>query len=162
VVSISQNKHSKYNLLMMLSRVDLRPVSSHDTSTAPEADEIASTPVADASHRRRSAFRDILSLRHRPNASAEERIIALRRLREQRGNPGGDVIESQPSSSGTDEATNPRDRNSRRMSARLSDVFTGRSRRDRREASPMAQGESSRNEAPPPPAQDASPQMRQI
>lgn len=144
------------SLLTMLSRVDLRPVTSHESSAAPDADDIAPSPAVDVSHRRRSAFRDILSLRHRPNASAEERIIALRRLREQQRNRSGHVLEVEAGASVADDVTNTRDRRSQRMSVRLSDVFTGRSRRDRHEGSPMQPGESRGTEVPPPPRDGSS------
>ncbi|CAO2647711.1 Nn.00g086330.m01.CDS01 [Neocucurbitaria sp. VM-36] len=138
-----------------LCRVDLRPVTSHDsTASQPNPDDLAPPldPLADTSHRRRTAFRDILSLRHRPNASAEERISALRRFREQRRNQSGEAVDGSADASTEDVAASGRDRRSKRMSVRLSDVFGGRTRRERRDESP-GQGESSRNgaEQPSPP-----------
>jgi hypothetical protein len=115
--------HYSYFSLTQHSRVDLHPITTH--SSAENNDDLApplNTPEAEPSHRRRTAFRDILLLRQRPNASAEERISALRRLREQRSER--DVTSSANAST--------EDRRSRRISVRLSDVFTGR----RRERSP--------------------------
>ncbi|KAF1837275.1 hypothetical protein BDW02DRAFT_157073 [Decorospora gaudefroyi] len=127
-----------------LCRVDLRPVTSHDSSASHDPDQLAPplNPGTETSHRRRTAFRDILSLRQRPNASAEERIIALRRLREQRRNQSGDVAAGSANAS-TEDVANSRDRRARRISARLSDVFAGRSRRERRDESPSQQAEPS-------------------
>ncbi|KAF2198511.1 hypothetical protein GQ43DRAFT_378447 [Delitschia confertaspora ATCC 74209] len=113
-----------------LCRVDLRPTTSRSTNgDNPDALAPPLHPDTEVSHRRRSALRDILTLRHRPNASAEERISALRRLREQRnrqhdeamssGNPG-----ASPSSEDVTDV-----RRSRRISARLHDVFSVRTRR---------------------------------
>jgi hypothetical protein len=118
------------------SRVDLRPVSSHSTtSSAAGADPDHLAPPlqsdADLSRRRRSVMRDILSFRSRPDASADERISALRRLREQRRNR---------SEEGVDEEAATQRRN-KRLSVRLSDVFSGR-RRNGREESPPAAGEA--------------------
>jgi hypothetical protein len=115
------------------SRVDLRPVTSRD-STDPDAESSDPLPT-ESEQPHRSAFRDILSLRHRPNATPQERIYYLRRLREQRRNRSGDVAES------ASEDPNER-RRSKRMSARISGVFTGR----RRERSPPI-AESSRSAA---------------
>ncbi|KAH9871824.1 hypothetical protein J1614_006081 [Plenodomus biglobosus] len=117
-----------------LCRVDLHPVTSTDDhSTPPSTNPTESTPPleAEASHRRRSAFRDILSLRHRPNASAEERISALRRLREQRLNhSAADVADGSADASSDDVAASAtRDRRSTRMSKRFSYALHGRSRR---------------------------------
>ncbi|KAL6705806.1 hypothetical protein ACN47E_006444 [Coniothyrium glycines] len=132
-----------------LCRVDLHPVTSHDSSTTRDPDTLAPplNPGAEDSNRRRTVFRDILSLRHRPNATAEERITALRRLREQRRNQSGELVDGSPNASIEDVANGTRDRRSKRMSVRLSDVFTGRSRRDRRDESPSQQGEASRSDA---------------
>lgn len=84
-------------------------------------------PQAETSNRRRSALRDILSLRSRPEASTEERIAALRRLREQRENgvnASGDL-----SAAGSSEDVSAA-RRSRRISTRLHDVFSVRTRRN--------------------------------
>jgi hypothetical protein len=115
-------------LLTSLSRVDLRPTTSRD-STVSENNELAPPlgPEADSSPRRRVALRDILSLRHRPNASPEERISALRNLREQRRNQSRDAVEASPYQ--TADHASRSDQRSRRFSARLSGVFTGRPRR---------------------------------
>ncbi|KAI2478625.1 RING-finger-containing ubiquitin ligase [Pyrenophora tritici-repentis] len=121
-----------------LCRVDLRPVQSRDSLDSQNMDGLAPplNPEAETSHRRRTAFRDILSLRHRPNASTEERIGALRRLREQRRNNSGDLA--------GDGNASVEDTRSRRISNRLSDVFAGRTRRERRDESPtQAPGDGS-------------------
>lgn len=131
---------------MLYSRVDLRPVSSNETSVHDPEDlspPSNSNDLIDASHRRRTAFRDILSLRTRPNATPEERIYALRRLREQRQDRSDDGDQDHTNTHMDDASTNDR-RRSKRLSLRLSEVFTGRSRRDR---SPAQQGESSRSGA---------------
>lgn len=119
-------------VLTQPSRVDLNPVTSDDSNP-----DDATLPLeTDPSHRRRSAFRDILSLRQRPNASTEERIIALRRLREQRiTRSAGDVAQSGANTTTADDAATAttRDRRSRRMSARISTALHGRSRMNRDE-----------------------------
>jgi hypothetical protein len=120
-----------------LCRVDLRPVNSHDSSASQNQDELAPplNPDVETSHRRRTALRDILSFRQLPNASAEERIGALRRLRDQRRNQSGDLPDESGNPS-VENVANARDRRSRRISTRLSDVFVARARRERREESP--------------------------
>jgi hypothetical protein len=135
-------------MLTSASRVDLRPVTSHDSSASQDPNELAPplNPEAESSHRRRTALFDILSLRHRPNASPEERIGALRRLREQRRNQGSDFIGGSTNAS-VEEVAGARDRRNRRISVRLSDVLTGRSRRERRDESPAQQGVSHGSEA---------------
>ncbi|KAF2738158.1 hypothetical protein EJ04DRAFT_71245 [Polyplosphaeria fusca] len=114
-----------------LCRVDLRPTTSHSSTggDAQDADSLAPPlqPDAEQSSRRRSALRDILSLRSRPNASAEERISALRRLREQRQNQSGDIASGSANAS-TDDVANVR--RSRRISARFHDAFSIRTRRN--------------------------------
>jgi hypothetical protein len=124
-------------LLILCSRVDLRPVNSHDSSASQNQDELAPplNPDVETSHRRRTALRDILSFRQLPNASAEERIGALRRLRDQRRNQSGDLPDESGNPS-VENVANARDRRSRRISTRLSDVFVARARRERREESP--------------------------
>jgi len=146
VVSYSSTPHAIV-VLTFDSRVDLRPVNSRDSAGSQE-DELAPplNPEGDTSHRRRTALFDILSLRQRPNASPEERISALRRLREQRRNQSGDVASGSANAS-TEEVDGARDRRNRRISARLSDVFSGRSRRERADESSAQQGGPSRNEA---------------
>jgi hypothetical protein len=128
-------------VLTSTSRVDLRPVNSRDSAGSQDPDQLAPPlhPEADTSQRRRTALFDILSLRHRPNASPEERIFALRRLREQRRNQSGDFAGENANASAEDVA-GARDRRNRRISARLSDVFTGRSRRERQDESSVQQG----------------------
>ncbi|EOA82931.1 hypothetical protein ACJQWK_04679 [Exserohilum turcicum] len=122
-----------------LCRVDLRPVDSQDSSASRAEGELAPplNPEAETSHRRRHALRDVLSFRHLPNASAEERIGALRRLREQRRNQSGD-LHPESANASAENVANARDRRSRRISSRLSDVFTARARRDRSDTSPAA------------------------
>ncbi|KAF2828812.1 hypothetical protein CC86DRAFT_368942 [Ophiobolus disseminans] len=140
-----------------LCRVDLRPVNTNESSTSRDPDDIGPplNPEAETAHRHRTAFRDILSLRYRPNATPQERIYYLRRLREQRRNRGDDAADSSADINASNEDVADR-RRSKRMSVRLSDVFSGRTRRER---SPTQQGESSRSAAqpPPPPPDDSSP-----
>lgn len=130
-----------------LCRVDLNPTISNE-STPNEANPPLET---DPSQRRRSAFRDILSLGQRPNSSAEERITALRRLREQRMNrPTGEEAHSGPDTTTADDAattaattTTTRDRRERKMSTRISNALHGRSRTAREEeASNQGEGDA--------------------
>jgi hypothetical protein len=141
--------------------VDLHPVTSHDSNEQQDPDELAPPldPAAENSSRRRTMFRDILSLRHRPNATPEERIIALRRLREQRRNQSGTVEDDNHLTVDDAVASNTRDnRRSKRMSARLSDVFSSRARRERRDGSPQPGEPSSSSDQPPaPPSPSAGP-----
>ncbi|KAJ8112283.1 hypothetical protein OPT61_g5313 [Boeremia exigua] len=111
-----------------LCRVDLHPTKTNDTS-ASQADELAPplTPEAEISNHRRTGLRDILFFRSHPDAPAEDRISALRRLREQRRNQSGDVADENPNASAEDVARG--DRRSRRISTRLGDVLSGRTRR---------------------------------
>ncbi|KAH8732208.1 hypothetical protein GQ44DRAFT_602609 [Phaeosphaeriaceae sp. PMI808] len=112
-----------------LCRVDLRPVTSHDSVADQEPSEPTPAVAAaelEAARRHRTAFRDIISLRYRPNATPQERIYYLRQLRNQHRN----VAEPDPSASTEDVAAADR-RRSKRLSARLSDVFGGRGRRER-------------------------------
>jgi hypothetical protein len=134
-------------LIQIHSRVDLRPVTSLDSTDPDGLDSSEPLPAESSSSEQphRSAFRDILSLRHRPNATPQERIYYLRRLREQRRNRSGDVADAS-------EDPNER-RKSKRMSARISGVFTGR----RRERSPQGVGESSRTGVAQQPASDEAP-----
>lgn len=121
-----------YQSLTIISRVDLRPVTSHD-ETSEEIEELRANLEAEAStSRRRTVFREFLSLRHRPNATPEERIYALRRLREQQRRDATAAANASAEDGG--------DRRRSRMSARLSGVFSGR----RRDRSPTQQGESGR------------------
>lgn len=141
--------------LIRPSRVDLRPVTTNTSTESPEDPDLLAPPLQsseDISHRRRSALRDILSFRSRPNASADERISALRRLREQRRNQSGDVASGSANAS-TDDVAN---RRSKRMSVRLSDVFSGRRRGAGRDESP-APAESSSSSSRQPPRRDESP-----
>lgn len=171
-----------------LCRVDLRPVTSNDSSTshpnldAADAPATADTEAAETSHHR-TAFRDMLSLRYRPNATPQERIFYLRRLRDQRRNRGVEGAESSTTAAagagagasggavagnGTGNGIGNADedrRRSKRMSARLSGVFGGRTRRDR---SPQVQvqqqnGESSRDASTsaPGPASRADPNSQE-
>ena len=111
-----------------LCRVDLRPTTTNDSSNS-QGDELAPplNPEAETSHRRRTALRDILFFRQHPDAPAEERISALRRLREQRRNQSGDADEMNANASAEDVAR--ADRRSRRISTIIGDVFSGRARR---------------------------------
>ena len=126
---------------IIASRVDLRPVESR-TSDDQDPNQLAPPlhPDASMSHRRRTAFLDMLSLRSRPNASSEERISALRRLREQRQNGSGDV-ESGSANGSTEDVTAAR--RSRRLSMRFSHVFSGRSRGAGQEDPPLPSEASS-------------------
>jgi hypothetical protein len=148
---VSFEKCLQYESLISYSRVDLHPVTSHDSSASQDPNETTppvNTEAETLPHR--SAFRDILSLRHRPNATPQERIYYLRRLREQRRNRSGNVAD-EPTASNED----PTDRRrSKRMSARLSGVFGGRARRER---SPTQQGESSRSAPQSQPPSDEPP-----
>ncbi|KAF2712409.1 hypothetical protein K504DRAFT_426656 [Pleomassaria siparia CBS 279.74] len=110
-----------------LCRVDLRPVDARNSIDDQDPDMLAPPlqPEMSMSHRRRSAFRDMLLLRSSPNASTEERISALRRLREQRRNGSGDLASGSANGS-SDDVTAAR--RNRRISTRLSNVFSGRSR----------------------------------
>jgi hypothetical protein len=132
MVSYPQVSPIDKNLLILHSRVDLRPVTSHDSTASHDPDSPTATTHSEVgtSHRHRSAFRDILSLRHRPNATPQERIYYLRRLRDQRRNRSGDVAGEGTETSRTNDDTADR-RRSARISARLSNVFNGRMRMDR-------------------------------
>lgn len=107
------------------SRVDLRPTTSTEDPDAAAADPTTDTlapPLQsdDPATRRHSTLRDILSFRARPNASADERISALRRLREQRRNGSGEVVSGSANVSSEDVAQD------RRRNKRMS--FFGRRR----------------------------------
>lgn len=110
-----------------LCRVDLRPTTTNESSHS-QSDELAPplNPEAETSHRRRTALRDILFFRQHPDAPAEDRISALRRLREQRRTQTDDVAEAHAAAS-VEDVTRP-DRRSRRISSRIGDVFSGRAR----------------------------------
>lgn len=114
-----------------LCRVDLRPTTTNASDSDSEQDPNGLAPPlepeGEVSQRRRLALRDILSLRSRPNASAEERISALRRLREQRQNQSGDVADHASSNGSAEDVAAAR--RSRRISTRLSGVFGGRAGR---------------------------------
>jgi hypothetical protein len=121
--------------LTLPSRVDLRPVASHDST--PSIDDVALASEIEIANRPRT-FRDLLSLRQRPLATPEERIHALRRHRQhlrQLRNRGESTAEGGIT---TEDARHRRMSN--RMSARLSGVFTGRVRRER--SPPHLQGET--------------------
>jgi hypothetical protein len=112
------------------SRVDLRPTASHTSSDEESDPNHLAPPIGpeqESSYRRRSALRDILSLRSRPNASAEERISALRRLRDARRNLSGENVTQGSANASAENVAAAR--RSRRISARLSGVFSSRSRR---------------------------------
>jgi hypothetical protein len=111
-----------------LCRVDLRPTKTNESSSS-QPDELA-PPLnpetggeAEGSHHRRTGLRDILFFRSHPDAPAEERISALRRLREQRRNQSGEVA-----GSSVEGSARP-DRRSRRLSTRMHDVFAPWTRR---------------------------------
>jgi len=112
-----------------LCRVDLRPTKTNESSSSQQPDELA-PPLnpetggeAEGSHHRRTGLRDILFFRSHPDAPAEERISALRRLREQRRNQSGEVA-----GTSADGPARP-DRRSRRLSTRMHDVFAPWTRR---------------------------------
>ncbi|KAF2268126.1 hypothetical protein CC78DRAFT_37048 [Lojkania enalia] len=113
-----------------LCRVDLRPTTSRTTEGSEDLDNVSLAPPlqpdAEQSNRRHSTLRDILSLRSRPNASAEERISALRRLREQRRNQSREDAAGSANAS-TEDVANVR--RSRRISARFHEAFSIRTRR---------------------------------
>ncbi|KAF2795269.1 hypothetical protein K505DRAFT_374041 [Melanomma pulvis-pyrius CBS 109.77] len=139
-----------------LCRVDLRPENRPRSVDQQDPEMLAPPlqPEVGMSHRRRSALRDILLFRSRPNASTEERISALRRLREQLHNGSGDVA-SGSSNGSTEDVTAAR--RSRRLSTRFSGVFSGRTRRTGQEEHPLPADASSiaaqsapTTQAPPP------------
>ncbi|KAF2274129.1 uncharacterized protein EI97DRAFT_347548, partial [Westerdykella ornata] len=110
-----------------MCRVDLRPSTSRSSNGHGDTDQDGLAPPlqpddGDGAHRRRSGLRDIVLFRNRPHASAEERISALRRLRDQRR------VEQANTQSSAEVGTADQ-RRSRRLSARLSDVFSSRTRR---------------------------------
>jgi len=126
------------------SRVDLRPVNSRGSIEEEDPEALAPPLQPETmSHRRRSMFRDVMAFRSRPNASTEERISALRRLREQRRNGSGDVAGPvNESTDSTDDITNAR--RSRRLSTRFTGVFGGgRTRVTAQEEPPMPSAEAS-------------------
>ncbi|KAF2115695.1 hypothetical protein BDV96DRAFT_621387 [Lophiotrema nucula] len=141
-----------------LCRVDLRPTTSRtstspdDENTDPEALAPPLQPEVERSSNRRSMLNNILAFRSRPNASAEERISALRRLREQRRNQsGGDVAGGSANASSEDVAADRR--RSRRISARFHDAFSIRTRRNGVEdAAPGVTGEASNSSSSGSPA----------
>ncbi|KAJ4382244.1 hypothetical protein N0V86_002577 [Didymella sp. IMI 355093] len=124
-----------------LCRVDLRPTKTNESNDS-QGDELAPplNPDAESSSHRRQGLRDILFFRSHPDAPAEDRISALRRLREQRRNHSGDAAEDNVNASAEDVARG--DRRSRRISARLSDVFSGRTRRGNSPSQPGGAGGS--------------------
>ncbi|KAJ4993138.1 E3 ubiquitin-protein ligase [Stagonosporopsis vannaccii] len=111
-----------------LCRVDLRPTKTNESTTS-QAEELAPplNPDTENSHHRRAGLRDLLFFRSHPDAPAEDRISALRRLREQQRNQSAEVAEVNTSASAEDGLRE--DRRSRRISTRLGDVFSGRTRR---------------------------------
>ncbi|OCL03735.1 hypothetical protein AOQ84DRAFT_381322 [Glonium stellatum] len=115
-----------------LCRIDLRPTTSHSSTNEDNGNDDRGSlapPLGpadpDSSYRRRSALRDILSLRSRPNATTEERLAALRRLREHRAQSGD--VAGPESSTGGEEPADPGRR--KRVSVMLQDVFSIRTRR---------------------------------
>ena len=122
-----------------LCRVDLRPTKTNESSSS-QPDGLA-PPLnpetggeAEGSYHRRTGLRDILFFRSHPDASAEERISALRRLREQRRNQSGEVA-----GSSADGTARP-DRRSRRLSSRMHDVFAPWTRRGYSPENPGREG----------------------
>lgn len=122
-----------------LCRVDLRPTKTNESSNS-HGDELApplsseAEAEAEGSHHRRTGLRDILFFRSHPDSSAEERINALRRLREQRRNQSSDNAQGSVDAAAEDASRG--DRRSRRISTRLSDVFSGRTRQSRSPSQP--------------------------
>lgn len=147
---------------MAISRVDLRPVTSN-TSEEGDPDLLAPPPNTDAeqAHRHRSVLHALIDFRTRPTASPEERLLALRRFREQRQNMGRDG-EASGSASAEDLSAQSR---RQRLSMRFSGVFSGSRRRNAREDSPPAAGPSSaalpQQSAPPNTNTDANPEPSQ-
>lgn len=141
-----------------LCRVDLRPTTSHSSSSDPDAADGTLAPPLQSdpepASRRHSNLRDVLSFRSRPNASADERISALRRLREQRRNQSREGVASANGSSDDVPASGTR---SKRMSVRLSDVFGGRRRG---ENAGESAGDASARTQTQAPARDESPRRR--
>lgn len=115
-----------------LCRIDLRPTTSH-SSTNEDADNDDRDSLApplelaepESSYRRRSALRDILSFRNRPNATTEEWLVALRRLRDQR--PQSSDMAAMGNSTSGEEPVDPGRR--KRVSTILQDVFNIRTKR---------------------------------
>ncbi|ORY17775.1 hypothetical protein BCR34DRAFT_554804 [Clohesyomyces aquaticus] len=135
-----------------LCRVDLRPTTSHSSTSSDGDPDLLAPPLqpdAETSNRRRSALRDILSLRSRPNASAEERLSALRRFREQRRNLSREDASGNSANASTDDVTAVR--RSRRISTRLHDVFSVRTRRNG-----VEETEASGSSLHPPPNTDGA------
>ena len=110
--------------------MDLRPTNTSDSNN-PQDDELAPplNPEAESSQHRRTGLRDILFFRSHPDAPAEDRISALRRLREQRRNQSGGGYVAERDATASAEDVTRGDRRSRRISTRLGDVFSGRTRR---------------------------------
>jgi hypothetical protein len=99
-------------LLMASSRIDLRPaLTANETPASPAANETTFPPPLDRQTRRQSAIWDILNPNRMEEASAQERIAALRHVREQR--TPSEELEA---------------RRRRRLTLRLQDVFHIRTR----------------------------------
>jgi hypothetical protein len=106
-------------LLTLSSRIDLRPaLTANETPTSPTTDEATFSPPLERGTRRQSAIWDILNPNRMEEASAQERIAALRHVREQRS--PGEELEA---------------RRRRRLTLRLQDVFHIRTRALDRNAS---------------------------
>lgn len=101
------------------SRIDLRPVTSIDsvpvpTDNLPPPLEVdGSGPPSNRASRRMSGLWEVLNPRRMAHATPEERIAALRRLREQNGR---NIVEDQET------------RRRRRLTARLGETFGVRTR----------------------------------
>ncbi|KAF2006926.1 hypothetical protein P154DRAFT_517376 [Amniculicola lignicola CBS 123094] len=141
-----------------LCRVDLRPAGSRDSIDSHNPDDLdpdalapPMQPEADTNRHRRSALiRDLLPLRNRPTATAEERLGALRRFREQRRNASreGLAVPGQSGSPNGSQEDVAGMRRSRRISTRVLDVFSTRTRRGNEEGAPSASGEPSAETVP--------------
>lgn len=114
-----------YNILQLTfanrirSRIDLRPITSVDSASGPSdnlpppLDADGSNPPSNRASRRMSGIWDILNPRRMAHATPEERIEALRRVREQRGSNPAEELET---------------RRRRRLTARLGETFGVRTR----------------------------------
>ncbi|QDS75441.1 hypothetical protein FKW77_003943 [Venturia effusa] len=102
-----------------LCRIDLRPVTSIDSVTAspdnlpPPLDADGTSPPSNRASRRMSGLWEVLNPRRMAHASPEERIEALRRLREHNGRNPTEEQET---------------RRRRRLTARLGETFGVRTR----------------------------------
>jgi hypothetical protein len=127
---------STLSMLTPLSRVDLRPAPTRANTAetgAPTADglppplEESTDPTARRMSRRQSIMVSLLNPRVMSNATAQERLAALRQVRQQRNAAPAEEMEA---------------RRRRRLTIRLQDVFSIRTTRNRpnsiAEASPTS------------------------